>query len=314
MHDLSILLGLSASEQSKFAAEVAWSIAKKTNGKVCAQHVIDSRTMWELLRNDKPGFVGSSMHIAAYEQLSNSLKDIASKLVEKYEAVASSQGVDTESAIEEGNPVRQICAKAAEHDLVVVGHQPRLRRTTEHCNFVRYAIAEGLAHDCPRALLIVQNQIKEWKTMSILLSLDHINFSFIGACLKLAKMLDIKPEVVALASGTREEPPAEFLKDLREADKELADVPLTVVQLQGLAVEDRASLWTDDGVELDWQPAEDTLLVIPTRRTGGHRITVFDTSPDLFVRHLTMPSILMWPEEHTCLNVDGAEKKVESKV
>ncbi|HMP54098.1 MAG TPA: hypothetical protein PKD05_21320, partial [Candidatus Melainabacteria bacterium] len=69
-----------------------------------------------------------------------------------------------------------------------------------------------------------------------------------------------------------------------------------------------AGLWQHEEIELDWAPDADTLLVLPTRRSGSERLTVFDTAPDLFVRNLTLPSILMWPEEHTDLSIDNPKQ------
>lgn len=314
MHKLSILLGLSGSEQSKYATEVAWALARKCGGKVCAQHVVDTRTAWDMLRNDRPGFVGSGVYIAAYEALTNALKDIGTKLAEKFQAVVEGQDVPTELVIEEGSPVKRICARALHHNLVIVGHQPRNSSTKEleHCQFVRYAVAEGLAHDCPRPLIVVQDQLPGWSTMSILVSADHLNFSFIGACVKLASILGLTPKLVIITSGTREEPQEAILKDVRAAHPELKDILIELKELRGIAVDKKATVVQPEDIDLDWQPEPDTLMVIPTRATGGHRITIFDTSPDLFVRYLPLPSIMLWPEEHIELDFYTISKEAAS--
>lgn len=305
MHKLSILLGLSGSEQSMFAAEVAWQIARQCQGSVCAQHVIDSQTMWEIIRNDRPGFIGSGPYMNSYETLMETLRSLAEKLVEKYEAVAARGGVVTSAVAEEGNPVERICTRAADHDLVIVGHQPRLRSKSEHphTRVVRYAVAEALANECPKPMLVVQDRVEEWNSMTILLSTDHINLTFVGACLSMAKMLGLTPKIVALSSGVREEPARQLLADLKKADPELKKVSVEVHELSGIAVEDKVHPWADDEIGLEWTPDPDTLLVIPTRATGGHRITVLDTTPELFVRNLALSSILLWPEEHTEWNI-----------
>jgi nucleotide-binding universal stress UspA family protein len=312
MHKLSILLGLTGSEQSKYAAEVAWSIAARNNGRVTATHVVDTRMAWELLRNDRPGFVGSGVYIEAFEQFSASLNKIGEAVINKFETVAAGQSVPTKTVLEEGSPVRRICARAVDHDLVVIGHQPRDPRSkeAEHCNFVRYAIAEGLAHDCPRPLLVVQDKYYRWNSMTILLSVDHLNFSFVAACRKMAKMLNLDVKLVALATGNHEESPVALLNDLRKAHPELSDADISIEYVRGLTVEEGSSPWNAGGIELDWTPDPDTLLVIPTRKTGGHRVTIFDTTPDAFVRCLELPTIMMWPEEHTELDVKAAENDV----
>lgn len=305
MHKLSILLGLSGSEQSMFAADVAWQIARQCQGSVCAQHVIDSQTMWEIIRNDRPGFIGSGPYMNAHETLLESLRSLSEKLVEKFEAVAGRSDVPSTAVVDEGSPVRRISARALDHDLVIVGHQPRFssKSEKEHSRVVRYAVAEALANDCPKPLLVVQDRVDEWKSMTILLSTDHINLTFVGACLSMAKMLGLPPKLVALASGVREEPAKKILDDLKTADPELKKVAIEIHQLSGIAVEDKVHPWADEEVGLDWTPDPDTLLVIPTRASGGHRLTVLDTTPNLFVKNLALSSILLWPEEHTEWNV-----------
>jgi nucleotide-binding universal stress UspA family protein len=305
MHKLSILLGLSGSEQSKFAAETAWSIARKAGGRVVASQVVDTRMAWELIRNDRAGFVGSGVYLEAFENFSKSLESIANAVVNKFEAVANGQDVPTETLIEQGSPVRRLSERAVDHDLVVIGHQARDpgSKEKEHCNFIRYAVAEGLAHECPRPLLIVQGKFYGWSSMSILVSVDHLNFKYIDACVRTAKILELKPILILLASGNREESPQAILKDLRSAHPELADIDITVEMLYGLSLDSEHRLLKTGDVELEWSPDPDTLLVIPTRKTGNHRVTVFDTSPDAFVRFMSLPAILLWPEEHTVLDI-----------
>ncbi|MBX3137511.1 universal stress protein [Candidatus Obscuribacterales bacterium] len=311
MHKLSILLGLTGSEQSKYAAEVAWSIAKDNDGRVTAMHVVDTRMAWELLRNDRPGFVGSGVYVEAFEQLSSSLERIGQTVIEKFEAVAAGQEVPTKTILAQGSPVSRMSERAGEFDLVVIGHQARDPRCkeAEHCNFIRYAVAEGLAHDCPRPLLVVQDKVYRWSSMSILVSVDHINFSYIAACRKMADSLGLQAKLVILASGEREASPVAILSDLRSAHSELTDVDISVEFVQGIAMEKHSSPWRHEPIDLEWTPDPETLLVIPTRKTGGHRITVFDTTPDAFVRCLGLPTIMMWPEEHTEFDVKMPEER-----
>lgn len=300
MRKLSFLLGLSGSKHSKYASELCWELAEKTGAKALAQHVIDSRTAWELLRSDEPGFIGSGPYVQAYESLSASLSLLAEKLMEKYQALTSNRKIDSQCVIDEGNPVREICRRALDHDLVIVGHQPTGVQTVEHdrCHYVRYAIAEGLAHECPRPLLIVQENGKLWKNIKTLVSIEHLNIPFIRASQKLALAVGADLEVICLTSGIHEENPQELRHDFRKANPDLAEIPLRIEVVRGSAVDDKTSLQSAVGSQIDLDCDGHTLLVIPTREIGHNRITVFGSSPDNFVRHLTLPSILLWPEEH----------------
>jgi nucleotide-binding universal stress UspA family protein len=300
MKNISILYGLSGSQQSAQAAELAWRIAEETEGSIFAQHVIDTRTFWELLRNEAPGFIGSGPYIAIYEEIEKSLKSLANKLTVKFEALSEGRKIPVTTSIEEGGPVDRICRKAKDCDLVIVGHQPRNSELhdAEHWRCVRYAVAEGLAHFCPRPLLVVQNRVDSWKSLTILLSSDHINRPFIKACLDMASLLKLDAKLVLLASGAREGSPASLEEDLRQSEPRLKNLPIEIVEFEGIAVDSSAGLWRSEFLELDWSPDPETLMVIPTRASGRRRLTVFDTSPDLFIRHLSLPSIMLWPEEH----------------
>lgn len=310
MSQFSILYGLSGSEASKQAAEVAWRIAGNCGGKVDAQHVIDSRAIWELLRNDKPGFIGSGPYVAAYDEMSKHLRSIADKLSVKYRALTEEQSIAGETFIEEGNPIELVSKRAKSYDLVVVGQQPRAPLGTEdRKHYVRFAVAEGLAHECPTALLVVQDQVETWTSLTILVSVDHLNYQFMETCLDFACLLGVSPKVVALDSGMVDVSGESFADDMRKAIPDLADVPVEIHEVSGMSVEKSAGLWHREEISLDWTPDSDTLLVIPTRRSGNTRLTVFDTAPDIFVRNLTLSSIMMWPEEHTRLNLDKTKIK-----
>lgn len=309
MSQFSILYGLSGSEASKQAAELAWKVAELSCGRVDAHHVIDSRAVWELLRNDKPGFIGSGPYVAAYDELTKQLRSIADKLCQKYEACTEEKAIAGQIFIEEGNPIELISKKSKNYDLVVVGHQSRdAMGTGARRHYVRFAVAEGLAHECPTALLVLQGEVEEWKSLTVLVSVDHLNYKFIEACIKFAGLMKIAPKVVALDSGVNEMPADKFAADLKKALPDLADISVERFDVSGMTVEQRAGLWQHEEIELDWAPDADTLLVLPTRRSGSERLTVFDTAPDLFVRNLTLPSILMWPEEHIDLSIDNPKQ------
>ncbi|HMO19936.1 MAG TPA: hypothetical protein PKC98_03095, partial [Candidatus Melainabacteria bacterium] len=245
----------------------------------------------------------------AYDELTKQLRSIADKLCQKYEACTEEKAIAGQIFIEEGNPIELISKKSKNYDLVVVGHQPRdAMGTGARRHYVRFAVAEGLAHECPTALLVLQGEVEEWKSLTVLVSVDHLNYKFIEACIKFAGLMKIAPKVVALDSGVNEMPAAKFAADLKKALPDLADISVERFDVSGMTVEQRAGLWQHEEIELDWAPDADTLLVLPTRRSGSERLTVFDTAPDLFVRNLTLPSILMWPEEHTDLSIDNPKQ------
>jgi len=301
----SILLALSGSEQSRNAAEMAWKLSKKLNATVTAEHVIDSRTIWELLRNDKPGFIGSGPYIAVYETILCALKSLAEKLALDYEALANGQGVQGECLIKEGNPVEILSRDAADHNLLVIGHYPSGVKATDRdlCHYIRYSVAEGVSHQSIVPVLIVQSKPLSWESMTIVSEIDHINYTYLRSCLKLAKLLELKPRLEFWGTGTREEGPAEFKKDLLVSMPEAKEMDIEFEYFGGQAATDRRELFHGQDMSKSVEIPSETLFVLPTRGIARERMTVFGMEPEAFIRCLTLPCLLLWPEDHKAFDV-----------
>lgn len=311
----SFLVGLSGTKQSMYAAELAWTLAAKTNARVTALHVIDTHTPWNMLRVDEPGFIGSGLYITAFEKLKESQRTIANHLTEKYDAVAESQRVTTDSLVVEGNPVQEICREAVKHDLVIVGHSPsREGLVRDRWHWVNYTVAEGLAHDCQKPLLVVQHQAEQlWRQVRILLSVDHVNLAYIRASLAAAQYFQAEPVISCLMTGTHEEPVFAFAKDFIKSLPELADLTIETQLVTGVAVDSKLSLWEGASHQAGLTLAgdlSDSLVIMPTRQIGSKRISILGLSADEFVRQLSLPAVLLWPEESIHPN-DISERKLE---
>lgn len=301
----SILLALSGSEQSRNAAEMAWKLAKKLNAKVTAEHVIDSRTIWELLRNDKPGFIGSGPYIAVYETILCALKSLADKLTLDYEALASGQGIEGECLIKEGNPVEILSRDASDHNLLVIGHFPSGLKATDRdlCHYIRYSVAEGVSHQSIVPVLIVQSKPLSWESMTIVSEIDHINYTYLRSCLKLAQLLELKPRLEFWGTGMREEDPAEFKQNLLEAMPEAKAMDIEFEYFGGTAATERKDLFHGKDMNKAVEAPNETLFVLPTRGIARDRMTVFGMEPEEFIRALTLPCLLLWPEDHNAFDV-----------
>ncbi len=301
MRTLSFLVALSASEQSRNAAELCWLLAERANAKVLAQHVIDTQAAWEIFGNDRPGFIGSGPYVAAHEQLLGLLRSLGKDLISVYDVYASGHPIESQSVMDEGNPVREICRRAADSDLVIIGHRPSMFEEPEDERRLemRFSLAESLAHECPCPLLVTQEPCKPWSDMRIISSMDHLNEMYIRACYKLASSLSLKAELAVLATGTHEQEKGDFISDFKQANTDLSELPVYVKRISNQIFSESKSAWWAEEADLEWNALPDTLMIIPTRKFGDRRITLFGASPAFFVRHLSLPSILLWPEEYT---------------
>ena len=305
MSQHSILVALSGSEQSRNAAEIAWKIAGKIKAKVTAEHVVDSRTIWELLRHDKPGFIGSGPYLAIYETVIAQLHSLANKLTMEYEALAAGANIKGDCLIKEGNPVTILCKDAREYDLLVIGHQAsRVEAVEQDLNhYVRYSVAEGISHNSTAPILIVQSPPLSWESLTIVSEIDHINYSYIKSCLKLAKLLGLKPALEFWGTGTREEKPEQLKKDLLAMLPEAKDIDMEFDYYGGKAATERNELFHGKDIGQPVEIRQDALFVLPTRGIAHERITVFGLHPESFIRSLVLPCLLLWPEDNKAFDL-----------
>lgn len=296
---LSILLPIDGSVYSRNAAQVAWVLAKMAGGVVTAQHVVDTIGTSEFLGHNTPGFLPSNPYKVTHEHIVQGLRVMSRILEENYKSAASKEGVQSSYANSEGDPVVEICNRAKAHDLVVIGHR-RHNKTTdaEFRQIRRLSIAELLAHRCQRPLLIAQEKPVQLKYMTILLTMDHVNERYIEAALRLAKDFSLSPEIVCLALGQNEESAADFVKDLRSADRSIKDIPVKVTTLLQLCAAREDTKFEPAQLNPNFRDWSECLPVIPTRELAGKRLTILDDSPALFVRSLNVPTMLLVPEEY----------------
>jgi len=299
MRKLSILLCLDGSLQSKYAAEVCWSIASNIGASVTAQHVIDTNSAHDFITKQPAGFVNEDCYTAAYEAVHKKLYELAEILERNYLLESTRHGVRTDFVVDEGDPIKAITRRASGYDLVIIGHKPQCDRekTLTRKDHLNLSVAEALAHECPKPLLVVQGPTPLWSEMTVLLSAEHLNENYVNACLDFASLLELKTNLTCLTSGAGMEPVEKFVHDLRQADSKLKDVPIEVGMLADLSLVDGEPLWKHFN-ESEARRKLSTLAVIPTRSAGGNRVTVLDGSPTLFVRFLSLTSMLLLPEEH----------------
>lgn len=313
MKGKSILLALSGSQQSRYATEVCWNMARSLGATITAHHVVDSHSAWEFIGHENPGFLEPAVYLEAYQQLVSSLFCLGEELAEAYAEEAKEAGVDDICIVDEGNPITEICRRAANHKMVVIGHKAQTSKQPRS-QFLRLSIAEALAHDCPRPLLVVQDECKTWSSLSIMISLDHINEIFINSALDMAKALELQPSLLCLTGGAHEERPDDFVKDIRQSNPRLKEVPIALTPAQQDIAINVEHWYAPPGLEFDRDLWNNTLIVIPTRMVAGERLTVVDSSPSMFVRYLTLPSILLWPEEFAYSAEKAQDKVVSAKM
>ncbi len=309
MSKKAILLGLDGSAQSRYAAEISWAIAKSSDRPVNAQHVVDSLAAWDFLGFDIAGFIGSGPYFAAHETMRNSLYSIGQNLVDVYKTLSESSGVPGETYLDEGTTIRELCWRAKDHELVILGHRSTGMGSPDEDKrkIPRRSVAETLTHYCPRPLLIVQDRCKLWSKMRIVLSTSQIPSTLLESCLSFASSLNITPMLRYLFTvehGHSGE------NDLTAPDglRVVTDLTRLVPSLSQAKIEVKTTNNLNNYLKADAEEDQDTLLVVPVSDVAGVRRTCFGTPPDEMVRYLNHPAILFWMEENEI------SQPIESKV
>lgn len=294
-----ILLGLDGSAQSRYAAELSWTMAKRSGFNVIGQHVVDSLAAWDFLGFDIAGFIGSGPYFAAHETMRNSLYSIGESLVEAYKSLADEHDIEGEVHLDEGTTIREICQRAKDTDIVMLGHRSTGMRgpDEDRRRLPRRSVAEALTHYCPRPLLVIQDRCKPWTSMRIHLGSNQVPSELLSSCLELAKSFKIEPTVRYLLE--RETGPADQSEEVvaPEAMKVLSDYAKLVPELGKVKSEVKTTRDLNEYWKSDAEADPDTLVVVPVMELSGVRRTCFGNPPDLLVRYMNHPSILFWIQE-----------------
>jgi nucleotide-binding universal stress UspA family protein len=286
MKQTSILLALDGSQESQQAAELAWNLAKVMKAKIVAQTVVDNDELWQMLGQERPGFIGSGPYLAAYESAHVALKSAAEHLLSAYQSRALAQGIDSECLIDEGNIVEQISRRAQEHDLVIVGHKlPEIpRRGADRFRFSRSSLGERLIYSCAQPLLIVSDRCPLWESAKFVVSEHGYDLASLKLFLKFALQLGIQREIYCVA-----------------AQDNFSDMVLNIRSL--IPKQERIYVTGRQCSQLHsaWQKAldvsADTLAVIPVTSDADGTKLCFGKEASAFAHELHLPAMLFLPVE-----------------
>ena len=297
MSERKIWLGLDGSVQSRYAAELSWSMAKMANMNVDALHVVDSLAAWDFLAFDIAGFIGSGPYFAAHESMRNSLNSIGQNLIDAYKALADGQGIKGDCFLDDGTTIREICWRAKDYDLVVLGHRSTGMQSPgeDKRKIPRRSVAETLTHYCPRPLLVVQDRAKLWSKVRILLGNSQVPSALLNSCLSLSSALNIEPSVRYVF--TVEKRPGETDRTAPDGLRVVTDLTKLVPALAKAKVDVKTCIDINEYMQHDAEEDPDSLLVVPVTEVAGTRLTSLGVAPDLLVRYLNHSAILFWMEE-----------------
>src|SRR5262249_1865524 len=193
-------------------------LAEQSGAVVDALHVVDTKSAWKLLNFDRPGLMGSGVHVDAYKSIKNVLQSLASVLADTYTSRAGGRAVRGEVFVEEGDPAEVIASRGAGYDLVIAGRRPSALRSDDEQSSNRSSICERLASTCKVPVLVVQEKTELWRYASLMMSVDHIDRQFLKKATVQFRYFGMWPEIVCLFAGMPENATQTFVQDLKESE------------------------------------------------------------------------------------------------
>ena len=290
--DESFLLALNATEHSLYAAETAWFLAKRTGAKVVPFHVVDTHGALHFFGPGKAGLTGSGVLVRAYEQLCDSLANIAEKITESYEARARGCGVAGDMLVGEGDPAEEILKRGGAHSLIVVGYGAPQLVSGSSAPGVRFSVADRIAHHCSRPLLLVRRPLSAVSEVTAVVSINHVNEIWLKNCLSMAQQLRVPFTISLLPPGQGDSSPSSFVKQLQDSDHALGQVKVRVLRPEEVA--------SNFGQEFSFEEkahVSQVLPVLPTIQQREGRTTLQGAGPTDFLAAINFDCVMLWPEE-----------------
>jgi nucleotide-binding universal stress UspA family protein len=275
MNKRSFLLVLDGSEESRWAAQAAWALARTSGFGVTAQYVVDTPSLWRLLSYGRAGFIGSGPFFEAYEAMVPSLRRLGETLLDVYNSQAEGMEIDSDVAIDEGSPAEEIAKRAIDHDVVILGYAPGSRYAGGAAPACENLILE-LARQCSRPILVLKHDIHWVERLRLLVRRQPLSENVIKDFLEFAAAMKLSPELgYAAPAAEREE-----IDRIRAYALQVmpGSPPITVAPSGPTA-----------------KPVSHTLTVIPYLRNESTDATTYTT--ELLSTIESRPAVLLWPME-----------------
>jgi nucleotide-binding universal stress UspA family protein len=287
MEKRSLLLAVDGSAESLMATDVSWLLARQTHSSVTAQHVIDTFAAWKLLSYSSSGLLNVAAYFDAYENICVCLRHLGMELAQSYKSRAAAHGIKSEIFLDEGNTVKEICKRAADNDLLIIGHRSYTGQFREDLiSRPRRSLCEELVQVCQSPMLIVQNKCQKWSTIRILIGNTRYSSESIAAMLKVVRSLAPKVEVYHSWHFANEREEIRFKQQFSQH----------ITKLQTITFAFEQPLATNKARLSDMEVGPDTLVLTPivVQQTNGRR-TCHGADLQKFLRCLELPAILLCP-------------------
>jgi nucleotide-binding universal stress UspA family protein len=154
----SILVGIDGSEHARTALRYATWLARRLDATVTGLHVVDIVSIEGSFFHDISGSLGFEPYLDFTSKMREALHERGTALLEEFRATCAAENVRCDTALQIGIVPSEICERARESDLVVIGHRGVNQRFSTG---LLGGAAESVTRQCPKPVLVTPLEFKE---------------------------------------------------------------------------------------------------------------------------------------------------------
>jgi nucleotide-binding universal stress UspA family protein len=156
----SILVGIDGSEHARTALRYATWLARHLDATVTGLHVVDIVSIEGSFFHDISGSLGFEPYLDFTSKMREALHERGTALLEEFRDTCSKESVRFDTALQIGIVPSEICERAREADLVVIGHRGVNQRFSTG---LLGGAAESVTRQCPKPVLVTPLDFSEIK-------------------------------------------------------------------------------------------------------------------------------------------------------
>ena len=154
----NILVGVDGSEHSRTAVRYAQWFASRFDARITGLHVVDIVSVEGPFFHDISGSLGFEPYLDFTSKVREALGERGKVILEEFTASCAEAGVRSDTSMRFGIIPSEICDRARETDLVVIGHRGANQRFSTG---LLGGVAESITRQCSKPVLVTPLEFAE---------------------------------------------------------------------------------------------------------------------------------------------------------
>ena len=154
----SILVGVDGSEHARTALRYALWLARKLEATITGLHVVDIVSIEGSFFHDISGSLGFEPYLDFTSKMREALHERGRAILDEFESTCREAGVRCDTALQIGIVPSEICERAREADLVLIGHRGVNQRFSTG---LLGGVTESVTRQCSKPVLVTPLEFAE---------------------------------------------------------------------------------------------------------------------------------------------------------